>query len=179
MGELTSNLCFKILYAPAQAQKNEVTLITIFKFINPLTPVLPVTARDKPWPYLHFQRDHFWPKLALSVLNWLLQKEKIFPMMFRSEWSAERSLRYAQKCSKSWVKNSEQNFLPLHLAAPWKKWRKKEGEKNSKNRKAWRRRSLSKFWFLRMPESQCGKTRCWWQERQVVVLETHFQPDQR
>ena len=24
---------------------------------------------------------------------------------------------------------------------------------------------LQKFWFLRMPDSQCAKTRCWWQER--------------
>ena len=38
---------------------------------------------------------------------------------------------------------------------------------------------LSKFWFLRMPESQCTKTRRWWPERQAVVLQMHFQPDQR
>ena len=25
-----------------------------------------------------------------------------------------------------------------------------------------------------MPESQCTQTRCWWQERQAVVLQTHF-----
>lgn len=34
MGQLASYLCFKILYAPAQAKKNEVILIAIFKFIN-------------------------------------------------------------------------------------------------------------------------------------------------
>ena len=31
--------------------------------------------------------------------------------------------------------------------------------------------------FLCMPESQCTKTRCWWQEGQVVVLQTHFRLD--
>ena len=30
----------------------------------------------------------------------LLQEEKIFPMMRRLEWLAEKNLRYAQKCSK-------------------------------------------------------------------------------
>ena len=25
-----------------------------------------------------------------------------------------------------------------------------------------------------MPQSQCGKTRCWWQERQAVVLQHIF-----
>ena len=34
-------------------------------------------------------------------------------------WSAYRKLKYTQKCSKSWAKTSEPNFLPLHLAAPW------------------------------------------------------------
>ena len=33
---------------------------------------------------------------------------------------------------------------------------------------------------LRMPESQCTKTRSrGWQERRAVVLQTHFGPDQR
>ena len=36
---------------------------------------------------------------------------------------------------------------------------------------------LSKFWFLCMPKSQWTKTWCWWQERQAVVLQIHFQPD--
>ena len=38
---------------------------------------------------------------------------------------------------------------------------------------------ISKVWFLRMPESQCTKTRCWRQEMQAVVWQTHFRPDQR
>ena len=86
--------------------------------LNPLAPVPPVTARaDEPWPFCLFWRHRFWPKLASSIPI-LLQEEEIFPMMPRSEWSAQWSLRYAQKCSKSWMKNLEQNFLPPHLDAP-------------------------------------------------------------
>ena len=29
------------------------------------------------------------------------------------------SLMAPEICTKSWVKNSEQNFLPLHVASPW------------------------------------------------------------
>ena len=32
-------------------------------------------------------------------------------------------------------------------------------------------------WFLCMSESQCTKTRSWWQGRQAVVLQAHFQLD--
>ena len=83
-------------------------------------PIDARAARNRLWLTLVFL-----PLLTSSLLTkigtiytQLLQEEKIFPMMPRSGWSAEWSLRHAQKCSKSWVKNSEQNFLPLHLAAP-------------------------------------------------------------
>ena len=42
---------------------------TIHTRFNPLTPVPPVTVRDEPWPFFHFWRHHFWPKLASSILN--------------------------------------------------------------------------------------------------------------
>ena len=77
-------------------------------------------ARNRPWRTLAFL-----PLLTSSLLTkngiiytQLLHEEKIVPMMSRSEWLTEWSLRYTHKCSKSWVKNSDQNFLPLHLAAP-------------------------------------------------------------
>ena len=50
----------------------------------------------------------------------------------------------------------------------------REKEKKERRKKILK---ISKFWFLRMPESQCNKTWCWWQERQAVVLQTHFRPD--
>ena len=85
---------------------------------NPLTPVPPVTAHDEPWPFLHFWHHHFWPKLASSILNFRRRKRSF---RWCTQWSAYWNLKYAQKCSKSWAKNSEPNFLPLHLAAPWLK----------------------------------------------------------
>ena len=43
-------------------------------FVNPFTPVLPVTALDEPWPFFHFWRHHFWPKLAPLILNFCRKK---------------------------------------------------------------------------------------------------------
>ncbi len=43
-------------------------------FVNPLTPVPPVTGHDKPWPFLHFWCHHFWPKLASTILNFCRRK---------------------------------------------------------------------------------------------------------
>ena len=87
-----------------------------FPSINPLTPVPPVTARDEPWSFFHFWRHHFWPNWH-HLYSTSAEGKDLSNMIPRSEWSAWWSLRYVQKCSKSWVKNSEQNLLPLHLAA--------------------------------------------------------------
>ena len=63
-------------------------------------PIVACAARNRPWRTLAFL-----PHLTSSLLTkigiiytHLLQEEKIFPMMPRSEWSAEWNLRYAQKC---------------------------------------------------------------------------------
>ena len=83
-------------------------------------------------------------------------------MIPRSEWTAQWSLKYARKCSEISVKNSEQHFLPLHVATLWQelpvdtfsdvfereassvegkslqqkdtKRRKREGQKNNNNK---------------------------------------------
>ena len=39
-----------------------------------MTPVPPITGRDEPWPFFHFWRHHFWPKLASSILNFCRRK---------------------------------------------------------------------------------------------------------
>ena len=69
---------------------------------------------NQPWwalAFLPLLRSSLLTKIGIIHAQ-LLQEEKIFPVMPRSEWSVWWSLEYAQKCSKSWVKNSEQNFLP-------------------------------------------------------------------
>ena len=81
----------------------------------------PQAGHKRPWRALVFLAlltSSLLTKIGI-IFNQLLQEEKIFPMMPRSAWSALWSLRCAQKCSKSWAKNSEQNFLPPHMATPW------------------------------------------------------------
>ena len=61
--------------------------------------------------------------------------------------------------------------------------RKAKKKKLQKIEKPIRYRSLSRpkaqnFDFnLCMSKSQCAETRCWWLERQAVVMQMHFQPD--
>ena len=45
--------------------------------LNPSTPVPAVTGCDEPWPFFHFWRHHFWPKLASSILN-LYKRKRSF-----------------------------------------------------------------------------------------------------
>ena len=97
--------------------KGKIVLRFWVVLLNPLTPVPAITCRDKPWPFSDSWHHQFWLKLPSSLL--CCCRKKIITIKPRSEWSAEWSLRYAQKCSKSWVKNSVQNFLPLHVATPW------------------------------------------------------------
>ena len=60
----------------------------------------------------------FWPKLALSILNFFRKKRSFqwYPDQCDRPNGAWDMYKDAQK---SWVKNSEQNFLRLHVATPW------------------------------------------------------------
>ena len=166
---------------------------------NPLTPVPSVTARDEPWHFFHFWRHGFWAKLTLSILNFCRRKRsfqwcpdqsdkpnRALDMQKNAqkvEWNSRSKischytcLLHAKICPSQW--RFLRSFLTVNkpsrraiTAAKPKEKEKKERGKNSKNRK------VSKFWFLRMPESQCAKTRCWEQERQTAVLQTHFRPE--
>ena len=85
--------------------------------LNPLTPVPPLTALDEPWPFFHFWSHHFWPK------NW---HHRYSTSAGGKELSKDAQIRVIgprepQKCTKmlkQLSKESDQNFLPLHLAAP-------------------------------------------------------------
>ena len=79
----------------------------------------------RPWRALAFL-----PLLTSSLLTKisiiytrLLQEEKIFPMMPRWEWSAQWSLRYAQKCSKTRSKISCHYTWMLHAKNYPSRWR--------------------------------------------------------
>ena len=76
------------------------------------TEAFTVNPDHQPWRALAFPAL-LTPSLLTKIgiiYTQLEQEEKIFPMMPTSEWSPEWSLRYVQKCSKCWVKYSEQNF---------------------------------------------------------------------
>ena len=162
--------------------------------VNPLTPVPPVTARDEAWPFFLFWRHRFWPKLASSILNFCRRRRSF-------QWCPDQSDRpngaldmheNAQKvgakisCHYTGMLHAKnypswwrflRSFLttskPSRRSIPAAKTREKEKKEGRKKKFL-----ISKFWFLCMPESQCTKTRCWWQERPAVVLQTHFPSDQ-
>ena len=150
----------------------------------------PVTTHDQPWPFFLFWRHHFWPKLASSILIFCRRKRSSQWCPDQSDWpnGALDMQKNAQKvewktqskisCHYTWLlhaKNcpSRWRFLRSFLTASKpsrrsitaaKKKRKGEkgkAKKKSQKSKSLKSRSLSKFWFLRMPKSQCTKTRCW------------------
>ena len=59
----------------------------------------PVTGYDKPWPFFHFWRRHFWPKLASSILNFCKRKRSLQWFPDQSEWpnGAQDMHKNAQK----------------------------------------------------------------------------------
>ena len=139
-------------------------LMFFLKF-NPLTPVLPITTRDEPWPFFLFWRHRFWQNLASSILNFCRRKISF-------QWCPDQSDqpngaldmdKNAQKvewktqskisCHYTWLLHAKiclswwrflRSFLTASkpstrsiTAAKTREKKKKEGsEKNSKNRKA-------------------------------------------
>ena len=67
--------------------------------LNPLSSVLPGTGWNQPWHALAF--EPLLTSLPLTkigiIYTQLLQEEKTVLMLPRSEWSAQRRLKYAQK----------------------------------------------------------------------------------
>ena len=87
-------------------------LLAVALNINPLTRSH--AGRNRPWQALAFL-----PLLTSSLLTkiciiyaQLLQEEKIFPVMPRSEWSAEWSLKYAQNAQN--VEQKTQTKICYH-----------------------------------------------------------------
>ena len=137
----------------------------------------PVTSRDEPWPLFVLSRHHFWPKLASSILNVCRRKRSFqwcpdqsdppngaFTDMQKNAQKVEWKTQSKISCHYTWLLHakicpSRWRFLGSFLTAskPIKKSitaskkeerRKKEDEIKSKNRKAWRRRSLSRLKIL-------------------------------
>ena len=58
----------------------------MYVHFNPLTPVLPVTACDEPWPFFLFWCHDFWPKLASLTLSFCRRKRSF-------QWCPDQSDR--------------------------------------------------------------------------------------
>ena len=101
-------------------------LYNVFCFVNPLTPVPPVTARDEAWPFFLFWRHCFWPNLASPILNFCRRRRSF-------QWCPDQSDRpngaldmdqNAQKVEwKTWSKISCHYTWMLHARNYPSRWR--------------------------------------------------------
>ena len=62
------------------------TATLVFGLINPLTPMPALTGCDESWPFFHFWRHHFWPKLASSMPNFCRRRRSF-------QWCPDQSDR--------------------------------------------------------------------------------------
>ena len=140
------------------------SMIKEISYFNPLTPMSAVTGCDEPWPFFHFWRHHFWPKLASSMLNFCRRRRSFQWCPDQSDrpngaWDMHKNAQKVERktqtkicCHYSWLlhdKNcpSRWRFLRSFLtaskptrrsitAAKRKEKEKKETRKKSNNRKA-------------------------------------------
>ena len=137
----------------------------VYFWLNPLTPVPPVTTRDEPWPFFLFWRHHFWPKLASSILNFCSRKrsfqwcpDQSDPPngaldMHKNAQKVERKTRSKISCHYTWLLHAKNcpspwRFLRSFLTASKpsrrsitaakrrEKEKKERRKKDPKNRKA-------------------------------------------
>ena len=76
-------------------------------FLNPLMAVPPITAREEPWPFFLFWRQHFWLKLASSILNFCRRKRSF-------QWCPDQSDRPNGNLAEIQPKN-HQNVQKMHF----------------------------------------------------------------
>ena len=93
-------------------------------FINPLTPVPPVTGHQESWPFFHFWHHHFWLKFGI-IYSRLLQEERSFKWfpdqsdrlngtwdMYKNAQKVEWKTRSKISCHYTWLLHGK-NCLPL------------------------------------------------------------------
>ena len=133
--------------------------------LNPLTPVPPVTGHQEPWPFFHFWRNLFWPKLASSILNFCRRKRPFqwcpdqsdrpneAGDMHKNAQKVERKTQSKISCHYTWLCHvkicpSRWRFLRSFLTASKPSRRsitaakRKEGEKGKAKKKFQKSKSL-------------------------------------
>ena len=143
--------------------------------------ILNFCRRKRSFQWCPDQSD--WPNGALEMhknaqkVEWKTQLRAKFPATIPGCSMLKIDCPSQLRFLRSFLTASKPSRRSITAAKKKIKGEKGKAKEKSKSQKALRRRWLSKFWFLRMPESQCGKTRFWWQGSQAVVLQTHFRPD--
>ena len=128
--------------------------------INPLTPVPPITPRDEPWPFFHFWCYHFWPKLALWILNLCRRKRSFQWCLYQSgrpkgAWDMHKNAQKVKRktqtkipCQYTWLfhcKNCPSPFLRSFLTASKPSSRSiTAAKRNEKEKKERRKKKKSK-----------------------------------
>ena len=87
----------------------------IIKTINLLTPAPSATVRNEPWPFFHFWRHYFWPKLSSSVLNFCRRKDISNDAQIRVIGLMEPEICRKNAQKEEW--KTQKNFLPQKLTA--------------------------------------------------------------
>jgi len=118
-----------------------ISLFVHYLFLNPLTPMPPITNCDEHWPFVPVPVSS--PLIKIGIIYTRdLQEEKVFPMI--GSWS----LRYVRKCMIEWTGIFQLEANPVEsqslLQRDHKKRKTKDEKKINKTRKASRHRSLSK-----------------------------------
>ena len=144
------------------------------------SPILNFCMRKRSFQWCPDQSDR--PNEALDMHK----KAQKVEWKTKSEISCHFTwLLHAKNCPSWWhflgnfltaSKPSRRSIIAAKRREKEKKERRKKIPKIEK-RKDVGHFLIQKFWFLRMPKSQCTKRQCWWQERQAVVLQTHFRLD--
>ena len=134
----------------------EIASVTFFD-LNPLPPKPAITGRDESWPFLHFWRRHFWPKLVSSIVNFCRRKRSFQWCPGQSDqpygaWDMHKNApKLSEKLGAKFPAAIHGSNLPISMTPSWKflssrrpitaaKW--KEKEKNEKRKKNQKSRSL-------------------------------------
>ena len=126
-----------------------------------------LTGHDKPWPFFHFWRHHFWSKLASSMLNFCRKRRSFQWCPDQSDWptgawdthknaqKVERktqtkischytSLLHGKNCPSQW--RFLRSFLtaskPIRRSITASKWKEKEKKERPKKKNFQKSKSL-------------------------------------
>ena len=145
-------------------------------------PMRALTGCDEPWPFFLIWRHLFWPKLASSMLKFCRRRRSFQWCPDQSDWPNEawgmhkNAQKVEQKtqtkicCHYIWLLHGKNCLSPwrflrsffLTVSKPCRRSitaakRKGKAKKIPKIEKS-RPKTISRFWFLHVPESKCHKT---------------------